>query len=65
MVIWKMAGGDNQYNWSPAGLQDSFRYDASRDGWKPRQFNQFTDAPIEVDTGVRRTLEMVVASVVN
>ena len=65
MVIWKIAGNDGQYGWSPSGLQDSFKYDGSRDGWKPRPFNQFTDAPIEVDTGVRRTLEMVVASVVN
>ena len=65
MVIWKIAGNDGQYSWSPSGLQDNFQYDGSRDGWKPRPFDQFTDAPIEVDTGVRRTLEMVVASVVN
>jgi CubicO group peptidase (beta-lactamase class C family) len=64
MVIWKIAGNDNQYSWSPPDLQDSFKYDGSRDGWKPHPHNQFYDAPIEVDTGVRRTLEMVVASVV-
>ena len=63
MVIWKLAGGDSSYSWSPAGLADTFKYDGSRDGWQPRLFNQFTDAPIEVDTGVRRTLEMVVASI--
>lgn len=64
VVIWKIAGNDGQYSWSPAGIEDSFQYDGSRDGWKPRPFNQFTDAPIEVDTGVRHTLELVVAAVV-
>jgi hypothetical protein len=64
MVIWKIAGNDNQYGWSAPSLEDSFKYDGSRDGWKPHPHNQFYDTPIEVDTGLRRTLEMVVASVV-
>ncbi len=64
MVIWKMGGGDGQYNWSPAGLQDTFKYDGSRDGWKPRPSNQFTESePIGTDVALRRTIEMVVAAV--
>lgn len=38
--------------------------DTSRDDWKPRPFNQFVDGPVEGDLGVRRTLEMTLASVV-
>jgi hypothetical protein len=62
-VIWKIAGGDRQYEWSPPGLASSFKYDGSRDKWQPHPSDQFHDPPIDVDTGVRRTLEMVVAAV--
>jgi CubicO group peptidase (beta-lactamase class C family) len=51
MVIWKIAGGDRQYEWSPAGLASSFKYDGSRDRWQPHPSDQFHDAPIDVDTG--------------
>lgn len=63
LVIWKIAGGDRQYEWSPPGLASSFEYDGSRDKWQPHPSDQFHDPPIDVDTGVRRTLEMVVAAV--
>jgi len=63
LVIWKIAGGDRQYEWSPPGLASSFKYDGSRDKWQPHPSDQFHDPPIDVDTGVRRTLEMVVAAV--
>ena len=58
MVIYKMAEADDPnetglpacYNPSP---------DTSRDGWKPHPYNQFSDGPVEGETGVRRTLELV------
>jgi CubicO group peptidase (beta-lactamase class C family) len=63
LVIWKIAGSDRQYEWSPPSLPKNPQYDSSRDKWQPHPFDQFHDAPIEVDTGVRRTLEMVLAAV--
>jgi CubicO group peptidase (beta-lactamase class C family) len=63
LVIWKIAGSDRQYQWSPPGLPAATKYDGSRDGWQPHPSDQFHDPPIDVDTGVRRTLEMVVAAV--
>jgi Beta-lactamase len=67
MVIYKMSSlsGTDQGTYDPAatGLPKLYQYDGSRDGWKPHPFNQFVDGPIEGDTGVRRTLEMVVAAV--
>ena len=35
-----------------------------RDTWTPHPFNQFVDGPISGDVGVRRALEMVVASAI-
>lgn len=64
LVIWKIAGNDSQYQWSPPGLTPNTHYDGSRDKWQPHPSDQFYDPPINVDTGVRRTLEMVVAAVV-
>ena len=67
MVIYKMSSlsGPDQGTYDPAatGLPKLYQYDGSRDHWKPHPFNQFVDGPIEGDTGVRRTLEMVVAAV--
>ena len=64
LAIWKIAGSDRQYEWSPPGLPQNSRYDGSRDKWQAHPSDQFHDPPIDVDTGVRRTLEMVVAAVV-
>ena len=68
MVIYKMSslggGGQDTYDPAATGLPMLYRYDGSRDNWKPHPFNQFVDGPIEGDAGVRRTLEMVVASVI-
>ncbi|HEY2012938.1 MAG TPA: serine hydrolase [Bryobacteraceae bacterium] len=36
-----------------------------RDNWTPHPFNQFVDGPIDGDAGTRRTLEMVIASVLD
>jgi CubicO group peptidase (beta-lactamase class C family) len=63
MVIYKMAGDDSQYDPARTGLPLLYQYDGSRDSWKPAPHTQFSDGPIGVDDGVRRILEMVVASV--
>lgn len=63
------------YKMSCIGLVEPQRYDLgfgeknddpdkSRDNWKPHSFDQFHDGPINGDAGTRRTLEMVIASVV-
>ena len=36
-----------------------------RDNWTPHPFNQFVDGPIDGDAATRRTLEMVVASILD
>ena len=64
MVIYKMAGGESQYGEALTGIPQSYAYDHSRDSWKPAPHTQFSDGPIGVDDGVRRTLEMVVAAAV-
>ncbi len=65
MVIYKIASLNSEtYNPAATGLPLVYEPDTSRDNWKPHLFNQFVDGPIEGDTGVRRTLEMVVAAVV-
>jgi CubicO group peptidase (beta-lactamase class C family) len=58
MVIYKMAEADDpdETGLLPANSHD---LDTSRDGWKPHPYNQFTDGPVDGDTGVRRTLELV------
>jgi CubicO group peptidase (beta-lactamase class C family) len=65
MVIYKMSSLNAEtYNPAATGLPLTYTPDTSRDDWKPHPFNQFVDGPIEGDTGVRRTLEMVVAAAV-
>ena len=65
LAIWKIAGNDRQYEWTAPGLPKNTSYDGSRDRWQAHVGDQFHDAPIDVDTGVRRTLEMVVAAAVD
>jgi CubicO group peptidase (beta-lactamase class C family) len=65
MVIYKMAGSDSQYDPELTGLPLTYQYDGSRDNWKPAVHDQFHDGPIGIDDGVRRLLEMVVASVID
>ena len=65
MVIYKMAGNDAQYDPAVTGLAQSYKYDGSRDNWKPSTRSQFSDGPIGVDDGVRRVIEMVSAAVIN
>jgi CubicO group peptidase (beta-lactamase class C family) len=67
LVIYKMAGSDQQYNPALTGLPQNYKYDkydGSRDNWKPAAHSQFSDGPIGTDDGVRRVLEMVAAAVV-
>jgi hypothetical protein len=69
MVIYKMSslsnGAQDAYDPAATGLPQTYHYDGSRDHWKPHPFNQFVDGPVEGDTGVRRTLEMTVAAVMD
>jgi CubicO group peptidase (beta-lactamase class C family) len=65
MVVWKIAGNERQYAWTAPGLPQNTGYNGSRDQWQPHQGDQFHDPPIDVDTGVRRTLEMVAAAAVD
>lgn len=64
LVVYKMAGSDAQFNPELTGLPLTYTYDRSRDNWKPHPHDQFHDGPVGGDDGVRRTLEMVVAAVV-
>jgi CubicO group peptidase (beta-lactamase class C family) len=64
MAIYKMAGSDSQYDPALTGLAQTYKYDGSRDNWKPAAKSQFSDGPIGTDDGVRRVLEMVAAAVV-
>jgi hypothetical protein len=64
LVIYKMAGGDQQYNPALTGIPQNLKYDGSRDNWKPSTRSQFSDGPIGTDDGLRRVIEMVVAAVV-
>ena len=64
MVIYKMAGSDSQYDPALTGIPQNYKYDGSRDNWKPAAKSQFSDGPIGTDDGVRRVLEMVAAAVV-
>jgi CubicO group peptidase (beta-lactamase class C family) len=65
LVIYKMSSlNEETYDPAATGLPLAYAADTSRDNWKPHPFNQFVDGPISGDVGVRRTLEMVVASAV-
>jgi len=63
MVIYKMTEADDPTRNGPKGKPPT-ALDASRDDWKPHPFNQFCDGPVDGDTGVRRTLELVTSAVV-
>jgi CubicO group peptidase (beta-lactamase class C family) len=65
MVVYKMSSlNGGTYDPAATGLRLTYTPDTSRDDWKPHPFNQFVDGPVEGDGGVRRTLEMALASVV-
>ena len=64
LVIYKMGGDDEQYDPARTGLPQLYKYDGSRDGWKPAPRSQFNDGPIGTDEALRRVLEMVAAAVI-
>lgn len=51
LVIYKMAGSDQQYNPALTGIPQNYQYDGSRDNWKPAAKSQFSDGPIGTDDG--------------
>ena len=63
IVIYKMAGSDAQYGSALTGIPQDYKYDGSRDNWKPAARSQFSDGPIGTDDGLRRVIEMVAAAV--
>ncbi len=62
MVIYKMSGDDPQYDPARTGIPQDYKYDGSRDKWKPASRSQFSDGPIGTDDGLRRVTEMVAAA---
>ena len=65
LVVWKIGGVDAQYQWTARGLPQNVPYDGSRATWRLHPHDQFHDPPPDVETGVRRTLELVVSAVVD
>ncbi len=63
LAIYKMSSSDAQLDPALTGLPVTYTVDHSRDTWKPAPHDQFHDGPVGGDDGVRRLLEMVVASV--
>lgn len=63
MVIYKLGGSDGQYDPSLTGIPQRFKYDGSRDNWKPIPRTPFNEGSMGGDDGLRRVLEMVCAAV--
>lgn len=65
LVIYKLGGNDGQYNPALTGLPQEFKYNGSRDNWKPIPRTPFNEGSLGGDDGLRRVLEMVTAAVVD
>jgi CubicO group peptidase (beta-lactamase class C family) len=63
LAIYKMGGSDGQYREELTGIPQDFKYDGSRDGWKPILRTPFHDGTLGGDDGLRRVMEMVCAAV--
>ncbi|HWE02488.1 MAG TPA: serine hydrolase [Tepidisphaeraceae bacterium] len=63
LVIYKLGGKDNQYDPALTGLPQPFKYDGSRDNWRPTPKTPFNEGSLGGDDGLRRVLEMVSAAV--
>ena len=63
LVIYKMGGNNGQYDPALTGIPDDFKYDGSRDDWKPIARTPFNEGSLGGDDGIRRVLEMVSAAV--
>ena len=61
---FSISGCDQQYNPGLTGIPQAYMYHNSRDNWKSAARSQFSDGPIGTDDGLRRTIEMVVAAVI-
>ena len=62
LVIYKMGGGNNQYDPSLTGLPQP-NPDTSRDAWTPIPHSPFNEGSLGGDDGLRRVLEMISAAV--
>jgi CubicO group peptidase (beta-lactamase class C family) len=65
LVIYKMGGNNGQYDPALTGLPQDFKYDGSRDDWKPIPRTPFNEGSMGGDDGLRRVLEMVSAAVIS
>lgn len=65
LVIYKLGGSDWQYDPALTGIPDDFKYDGSRDNWKPIPRTPFNEGSLGGDDGLRRVLEMVSAAVID
>ena len=63
LVIYKLGGGDGQYNPDFTGIPDPFVYDGSREHWQSIPRSPFHEGSMAGDDGLRRVLEMVSAAV--
>jgi CubicO group peptidase (beta-lactamase class C family) len=63
LVIYKLGGNDGQYDPSLTGIPQPFKYDGSRDNWKPIPRTSFNEGSMGGDDGLRRVLELVSAAV--
>ena len=63
LVIYKLGGNNGQYDPALTGIPQSFKYDGSRDNWKPIPKTPFNEGSLGGDDGLRRVLEMVSAAV--
>jgi CubicO group peptidase (beta-lactamase class C family) len=63
LVIYKLGGNNGQYEPSLTGIPQAFKYDGSRDNWKPIPRTPFNEGSLGGDDGLRRVLEMVSAAV--
>jgi CubicO group peptidase (beta-lactamase class C family) len=64
MVIYKLGGNDAQWDPTLTGLpQEPFKYDGSRDNWKPEARTPFNEGSRAGDDGLRRVLEILSLSV--
>ncbi|HLX65108.1 MAG TPA: serine hydrolase [Planctomycetota bacterium] len=63
LVIYKMGGNDGQYKPELTGLPQDFKYDGSRDNWKPIPRGPFNEGSLGGDDGIRRVLELVSGAV--
>src|SRR6202030_1760074 len=54
LVIYKLGGDNGQYDPALTGLPQSFKYDGSRDKWKPISKSPFNEGSLGGDDGLRR-----------